>query len=113
MGKIKGVAEGRRRRYTPRHVVVWQYVCKRGLAPVAPKCRVVAADADEHERTRSLVTQPLPSKTPPAPSLKRPQEVKESFSGMKNLERCFYPLHTGVRYVGAPLGLRRLTGRLS
>ena len=44
-------------------------MCKRGLAPVAPKCRVVAADADEHERTRSLVTQPLPSKTPPAPSL--------------------------------------------
>ena len=46
-------------------------MCKGGLAPVAPKCRVVAADADEHERTRSLVTQPLPSKTPPAPSLKR------------------------------------------
>ena len=44
-------------------------MCKGGLAPVAPKCRVVAADADEHEWTRSLVTQPLPSKTPPAPSL--------------------------------------------
>ena len=42
-----------------------------------------------------------------------PQEVKESFSGMKNLELCFYPLHTGVRYVGAPLELRRLTGAFS
>ena len=42
-----------------------------------------------------------------------PQEVKESFSGMKNLERCFYPLHTGVRYVGAPLELRRLAGTFS
>ena len=32
---------------------------------------------------------------------------------MKNLERCFYPLRTGVRYVGAPLELRRLTGAFS
>ena len=30
-----------------------------------------------------------------------------------SLERSFYPLHTGVRRVGAPLELRRLTGGLS
>ena len=50
-------------------------MCKGGLAPVAPKCRVVAADADEHERTRSLVTQPVPSKTPSAPSLNERTEA--------------------------------------